>query len=73
MTSPFSLFRFLLWIIFVSFQTIKSFLVLNKLLPPPHFPLFRVPYVPLGRIIDFMDPDALRVSSYYNFKSSFSI
>ncbi|EFO95911.1 hypothetical protein CRE_17574 [Caenorhabditis remanei] len=59
MTFLFSLFRLLSWIISVFFQTIKSLLVLNGLLPPPPFPIFRVPYLPLARIIDFMEPEAL--------------
>ncbi|EFO95931.1 hypothetical protein CRE_17600 [Caenorhabditis remanei] len=63
------LFRFLSWITSVLFQTFKSFLILNGLLPPPPFPLFRVPCLPLGRIIDFMDPDALVSLSFCSRKS----
>ncbi|EFO95901.1 hypothetical protein CRE_17557 [Caenorhabditis remanei] len=69
MTSPFSLFRLLSWIISVFFQAIKSFLVLNGLLPPPHFPLLHVPYVPLRRIIDFMESDSLVLLSFCSRKS----
>ncbi|EFO95947.1 hypothetical protein CRE_17585 [Caenorhabditis remanei] len=69
MTSPFSLFRLLSWIISVFFQALKSFLIHNKLLPPPHFPLLHVPYVPLRRIIDFMEPEALVSLSFCSQKS----
>ncbi|EFO95949.1 hypothetical protein CRE_17570 [Caenorhabditis remanei] len=69
MTSPLSLFRLLFWIISVFFQTIKSLFIPNIPLPPPHFPLLRVPYVPLRRIIDFMDPDALVSLSFCSRKS----
>ncbi|EFP13240.1 hypothetical protein CRE_30292 [Caenorhabditis remanei] len=69
MTSFSPLFRFLSWIISVLFQTFKSFLIFNGLLPPPHFPLLRVPYVPLRRIIDFMDPDALVSLSFCSRKT----
>ncbi|KAF1746326.1 hypothetical protein GCK72_022779 [Caenorhabditis remanei] len=39
--------------------------------PVPSFPfrLFRIPYLPLGRIIDFMDPDALISLSFCSRKS----
>ncbi|EFP06924.1 hypothetical protein CRE_16497 [Caenorhabditis remanei] len=38
MTCPFPLFRFLFWIISVFIQTVKSLLISNIPLPPPHFP-----------------------------------
>ncbi|EFO98708.1 hypothetical protein CRE_19515 [Caenorhabditis remanei] len=69
MTSSFSFFRLLFWIISVFFQTIKSLLIPNIPLPPPHFPLLHVPYLPLGRIIDFMDPDALVSLSFCSRKT----
>ncbi|EFO91876.1 hypothetical protein CRE_26905 [Caenorhabditis remanei] len=69
MTSPSPLFRLLFWIISVFFQAIKSFLVLNGLLPPPHFPLLHVPSVPLRRIIDFMESDSLVLLSFCSRKS----
>ncbi|EFO95903.1 hypothetical protein CRE_17587 [Caenorhabditis remanei] len=59
----------LCWIISVFIQTIKSLFIPNIPLPPPSFPLLRVPYVPLRRIIDFMDPDALVSLSFCSQKS----
>ncbi|EFO96943.1 hypothetical protein CRE_19617 [Caenorhabditis remanei] len=73
MTFLFSLLLF--WIISVLFQTIKSLLkktspdIPDVPVPPPHFPLLRVPYVPLRRIIDFMDPDSLVSLSFCSQKS----
>ncbi|EFO95904.1 hypothetical protein CRE_17581 [Caenorhabditis remanei] len=69
MTFLFSLFRFLSWIISVLFQTFKFFFISNIPLPPPPFSLLRVPYVPLRRIIDFMDPDTLVSLSFCSQKS----
>ncbi|EFO96464.1 hypothetical protein CRE_13227 [Caenorhabditis remanei] len=69
MTFLFSLFRFLSWIISVLFQTFKSFFISNIPLPPPHFPLLHVPYLPLRRIIDFMEPKTLVSLSFCSQKS----
>ncbi|EFP06921.1 hypothetical protein CRE_16498 [Caenorhabditis remanei] len=69
MTSPSPLFRLLFWIISVFIQTIKSLFISNIPLHPPPFPLFRLPYVPLRKIIDFMDPDALVSLSFCSQKS----
>ncbi|EFO90206.1 hypothetical protein CRE_30318 [Caenorhabditis remanei] len=78
----------IIWIISVLFQTIKSLLIPNIPLPPPHFPpsqtvsirqpdvpeptsfpLLLVPYVPLRRIIDFMEPKTLVSLSFCSQKS----